>query len=259
MKTTLPVLSPVAIAASPVTTVSHSLSVVLPAYNEEASIQQIISAITNVLSGWINDFEIIVVNDGSKDHTEEIVKWLCQQNPYVRLINHKINQGYGAALITGFESASKELIFFMDADGQFDIRDLARFFPLIEDYDAVLGYRNPRCDSWLRSLNAWGWKQLIRLVLGIHVRDIDCAFKLFRAEFFQTHRLETRGAMINAEILYKFSRAGYTYTEVSVRHLPRQGGKATGAKPAVILRALREMLFYTSKWYQEEQTASIPM
>jgi glycosyltransferase involved in cell wall biosynthesis len=184
------------------------------------------------------------------------VKWLCQHNSYLRLINHKINQGYGAALITGFESASRELIFFMDADGQFDIRDLARFLPLIEDYDAVLGYRNPRCDSWMRNLNAWGWKQLIRLVLGIHVRDIDCAFKLFRAEFFQTHRLETRGAMINAEILYKFSRAGYTYTEVGVRHLPRQGGKATGAKPAVILRALREMLFYTSKWYREEQAAS---
>jgi glycosyltransferase involved in cell wall biosynthesis len=259
METTSPMLSPVAIAASPVTAVSHSLSVVLPAYNEEASIQQIISTITNVLSGWINDFEIIVVNDGSEDHTGEIVKWLCQQNPYVRLINHKINQGYGAALITGFESASKELIFFMDADGQFDIRDLARFLPLIKDYDAVLGYRNPRCDSWLRNLNAWEWKQLIRLVLGIDVRDIDCAFKLFRAEFFQTHRLETRGAMINAEILYKLSRAGYTYTEVGVLHLPRQGGKATGAKPAVILRALREMLFYTSKWYQEEQKASIPM
>lgn len=257
MGTTLSMPNAVAIAAnSPVVTVSHSLSVVLPAYNEEALIQQTVSTITSVLSGWMSNFEVIVVNDGSKDHTGEIVKWLCQQNRHIRLINHKVNQGYGAALATGFESATKELIFFMDADGQFNIHDLARFFPLIEDYDAVLGYRNPRRDSWMRNLNAWGWKQLIRLAFGIRVRDIDCAFKLYRAEFFQMHRLETRGAMINTEMLYKFSRAGYTYTEVGVRHLPRQGGKATGAKPAVILRALREMFFYTSKWYQEEQAVS---
>jgi hypothetical protein len=127
------------------------------------------------------------------------------------------------------------------------------FFPLIEEYSAVLGHRIDRQDTWMRKLNAWGWKQVVGFIFGVHVRDIDCAFKLFRAEFFRTHRLETRGAMINTEIVDKLSRAGYTYTELGVHHLPRRTGKATGAKPAVILRALREMFIFAEKWRQEEQ------
>jgi hypothetical protein len=105
----------------------------------------------------------------------------------------------------------------------------------------------------MRKLNAWGWKKLVGFVFGVHARDIDCAFKLFRAEFFRTHRLETRGAMINAEILYKLARAGYTYTELGVQHLPRRAGKATGAKLRVILRALGELFLYAEKWRKEEQ------
>jgi len=141
----------------------------------------------------------------------------------------------------------------MDSDGQFDIRDLVRFFPLIEEYGAVLGYRIDRQDTRMRKLNAWGGKQLVRFIFGSRVRYSDCVFKLFRAEFFRTQRLETRGAMINAEILYKLARAGYTYTEVGVQHLPRRAGKATGAKPTVILRALRELFIYAEKWRHEEQ------
>ncbi len=141
----------------------------------------------------------------------------------------------------------------MDSDGQFDIHDLESFFPLIEHYDAVLGYRINRQDTWVRKLNAWGWKMLVWLVFKLPVRDVDCAFKLYRAKFFAQHRLETRGAMINTEILYKFRRAGYTYVEIGVRHLPRRGGKATGAKPAVIVRAFREMFFYACKWHKEEK------
>lgn len=230
-----------------------SLSVVLPAYNEEAVIEKTIAKVLMALSAWLEDFELVVVNDGSRDRTAELVERLARQEPRVRLVNHEVNQGYGAALATGFRSAHKELVFFMDADGQFDIRDLAKFFPLLEQYDAVLGYRNPRRDPWPRKFNAWGWKQLVRLCFGIKVRDIDCAFKLYRAEFFQTFELETRGAMINTEMLYKFTRAGYSYAEVGVRHLPREEGTATGAKPAVILRALRELVFFARKWSREER------
>ncbi len=231
----------------------RSLSVILPAYNEEALIANTISTVMSVLTTWMQDFEVIVVNDGSKDRTGEIVAGLSAYDRRIRLIDHPVNRGYGAALVTGFEAVTKELAFFMDSDGQFDISDLARFFPLIEEYGAVLGYRIDRQDTWMRKLNALGWKQLVRFIFGVHARDIDCAFKLFRAEFFRTHRLETRGAMINAEILYKLSRAGYTYTEVGVQHLPRRAGKATGAKLTVILRALREMVLFAEKWRREEQ------
>ncbi len=231
----------------------RSLSLILPAYNEEALIADTISTVVSVLSTWMQDFEVLVVNDGSKDRTGEIVAQLAAMDGRIRLITHPVNKGYGAALVTGFEAVSKELAFFMDSDGQFDIRDLARFFPLIEEYDAVIGYRIERQDTWMRKLNAWGWKQLVGFMFGVHVRDIDCAFKLFRAEFFRLHRLETRGAVINAEILYKLARAGYTYTEVGVQHLPRRAGKATGAKLKVILRALREMFIYAERWRREEQ------
>ncbi|MDQ6662362.1 MAG: glycosyltransferase family 2 protein, partial [Chloroflexota bacterium] len=142
------------------------------------------------------------------------------------------------------------------SDGQFDILDLERFFPFIEKYDAVLGYRIQRQDTWMRKLNAWGWKMLVRNVLGVQVRDVDCAFKLYRGDFFRTHILETRGAMINTEILYKLKRAGYTYTQLGVHHLPRKGGKATGAKPAVILRAFRELFFFARKWKRAEREAA---
>ena len=155
--------------------------------------------------------------------------------------------------MSGFAEATKELVFFMDSDGQFDMRDLEEFFPLIDSYDAVIGYRVDRQDSWMRKLNAWGWKKLIGWVLGVHVRDVDCAFKLLHTEFLHRHPLETRGAMINAELLYRLKRAGCSYKEVGVIHLPRLHGQATGARLSVILRAFRELFVYARQWHREER------
>jgi putative flippase GtrA len=229
-----------------------SLSVILPAHNEEAIIGQTVNTILTVLTSWLRNFEIIVVNDGSVDNTKTIVEEIAINHPQLRIVSHSVNRGYGAALVSGFNAVTKDLAFFMDSDGQFDIRDLRSFFPLIERYDAVLGYRVNRQDTWMRKLNAWGWKTLVSFVFGIKVRDIDCAFKLYRAEIFRHFALETRGAMINTEILYKMKCYGYTYTQVGVRHLPRTSGKATGAKINVILRAFHELFIYARKWQRED-------
>lgn len=229
-----------------------SLSVILPAHNEEAIIGQTVHTILMVLTAWLHNFEIIVVNDGSLDNTQAIVEDIAANHPQVRIISHSVNQGYGAALVSGFNAVTKELAFFMDSDGQFDIHDLRSFFPLIERYDAVLGYRMNRQDTWMRKLNAWGWKTLVSFIFDIKIRDIDCAFKLYRAEMFRRFVLETRGAMINTEIVYKIKCYGYTYTQVGVRHLPRTSGKATGAKISVILRAFRELFIYARKWQRED-------
>lgn len=237
------------------TLVTHkSLSVILPAYNEEEVIATTIEHVVTTLQLWVEDFEVIVVNDGSHDHTQAIVEEISVRDPRVKLVQHSVNQGYGAALVSGFAAASKELTFFMDSDGQFDIRDLGGFFPLIERYDAVLGYRLSRQDGWLRTLNARGWKLLVAGILGVYVRDIDCAFKLYHTDFIRHVPLETRGAMINAEMLYKFKHAGYSYVQCAVHHLPRTSGRATGAKPGVILRALRELFMYARKWRREMDT-----
>ncbi len=235
-----------------------SISAILPAHNEEAAIAGTVTSVLETLADWMSDFEVIVVNDGSRDRTGSILDELAARNPHLRVIHHTVNQGYGAALVSGFEASRKAFVFFMDSDGQFDIRDLERFFPYLERYDAVLGYRIRRQDTWMRKVNAWGWKMLVRAVFGVRVRDVDCAFKIYPGEFFHQHRLETRGAMINTEILYKLKRAGYTYTELGVHHLPRHGGKATGARPIVILRAFRELFTYAWKWRREERN-SLPV
>ncbi len=230
-----------------------SVSAILPAHNEEAAIASTVKSVLGALAGWMADFEVIVVDDGSQDRTGTVLDVIAGENPRLRVIHHPVNQGYGAALVSGFEASRKDFVFFMDSDGQFDIRDLERFFPLLHEYDAVLGYRIKRQDTWMRKVNAWGWKQLVRRVFGVRVRDVDCAFKIYSGKFFREQRLETRGAMINTEILYKLKRAGYTYTEIGVHHLPRNGGKATGAKPIVILRAFRELFTYARKWRREER------
>jgi glycosyltransferase involved in cell wall biosynthesis len=231
----------------------HSLSIVLPAYNEEQVIGSTVSDVLDVLSAWRVDTEVLVVNDGSTDRTGAIVAALAETSPRVRLVTHSINQGYGSALADGFAAATKELTFFMDSDGQFDIHDLQKFFPFIDEYDAVIGYRLNRQDTWMRKLNARGWNFLIRNVLGIHARDIDCAFKLLRTDFLHQHPLETRGAMINAELLYQLKRVGYSYREVGVQHLPRRGGRATGANLRVIARAFRELFIFARQWRLEER------
>jgi len=231
----------------------QSLSVVLPAHNEERIIVHTVFEVLETVSSWIKDFEVIVVNDGSTDQTAALVTDLARSNSRVRLINHEHNQGYGAALVSGFAAATKNLTFFIDSDGQFDIRDLQGFLPFSDEYDAVIGYRVDRQDTWIRKLNAWGWKQAVGLMLGVHVRDLDCAFKLLHTQFLHEHPLETRSAMINAELMYKLKRAGCTYKQIGVHHLPRQGGRATGANIKVILRAFRDLFRYSSRWKREQR------
>ncbi|HEY6411790.1 MAG TPA: glycosyltransferase family 2 protein, partial [Ktedonobacteraceae bacterium] len=230
---------------------THSLSVVLPAYNEEQVIASTVEQVTHELANLTTDFEVIVVNDGSTDRTGAVLSALQKLDQRICVLTHTRNQGYGATLADGFAAATKDLTFFMDSDGQFDIRELKRFLFLIDAYDAVIGYRVKRQDTWMRKLNAWGWKLVVKLALGMHVRDIDCAFKLLRTDFLQRHPLETRGAMINAELLYRLNAAGCTLREVGVRHLPRRSGRATGANLRVIWRAFRELFVYTRKWRHE--------
>jgi glycosyltransferase involved in cell wall biosynthesis len=224
----------------PLTT--RGLSVVLPAYNEEAVIAATVNQVAETLASLAPDYEIIIVDDGSRDRTGAIADALAASNPRIRVVHNWPNRGYGGALIAGFNAASKELIFFMDADGQFDIRDIARLLPHIETVDAVLGYREVRCDPLIRKINAWGWNLLMRLLFGLRVRDVDCAFKLYRAELVRAANVQAEGAMINSEMLVKLHRMGYRFHQVSVHHYPRRHGRATGADLRVIARAFKELL-----------------
>jgi glycosyltransferase involved in cell wall biosynthesis len=199
------------------------------------------------MSKFFTDIEIIVVNDGSSDTTASIIDEMAAQSNDVVPVHHKVNRGYGAALRSGIYKANKELIFFTDSDLQFDLEEIRHLQEWIDKYDIVAGYRARRADPIHRRFNAWGWNVLVRLILGLKVKDIDCAFKLFRREVLQSIRLETVGAMINTEILTMAQRNGAKIKEVPVSHYPRLAGEQTGANLRVILKALRELFVMREK------------
>jgi glycosyltransferase involved in cell wall biosynthesis len=219
-----------------------SISAVLPAYNEEEVIGASVAAMVKTLESLGADYEVIVVNDGSRDRTAEILGRLGQENPRVRMVSHERNQGYGAALWTGFTSATKELVFLTDGDKQFDVDELTELLPLLDGADMAIGYRAPRADPLIRRLNGWGWNAIVTVLFGYTARDVDCAFKLFRRGILEHVEVHARGATFSAEFLIKASRLGYVIRERPVSHYPRPAGQATGAKPAVILRAFHELL-----------------
>ncbi|HEX6800683.1 MAG TPA: glycosyltransferase, partial [Ktedonobacterales bacterium] len=228
---------------TPITT--QRVSIVLPAFNEEAVIAETVRACLQTSERLCPNAEVIVVDDGSSDRTGAIADELAAGDARVVACHHPTNRGYGATLISGFAAARGDLIFFMDGDGQFDIEDLATLLRVERERPGtvVVGYRERRQDNLLRKLNAWGWKQVVRVGLGLRgIRDIDCAFKLFPAPLVCTCGVTSEGAMVNTELLVKLRRMGVAIEQVPVRHLPRRHGSATGANPRVIVKAFRELL-----------------
>jgi glycosyltransferase involved in cell wall biosynthesis len=220
-----------------------SISVVLPAFNEEAVIGATVSAVVDFLRTITSDYEVIVVNDGSRDRTRGVVDELSQANPLIRCVSHERNRGYGAALGTGFGAATRELVFLTDGDKQFDIRELVHFLPLIANADLVVGYRDPRRDPPKRLFFGWGWNSLVNLLFGYTARDVDCAFKLFRRSVLDRVHVRATGATFSAELLIKARRLGYRIVEHRASHYPRPAGQPTGARLDVIVRAFRELIW----------------
>lgn len=218
-----------------------SLSIFFPAFNEEANIARSVAEAEMAVKEITDTYEIIIINDGSSDGTREIAEWLAWKNPRVRVVHHETNKGYGAAVLSGVEAARFDYVFFTDADLQFDLRELANLTRYAGEYDAVLGYRARRRDSFLRKLNAKGWNMLNHFFFGLKVDDIDCAFKLLDRKLVSGLNVQSRGAMVSAEMLIRLERAGATFKEVPVTHLPRKSGVQTGAHPKVIAKAFADM------------------
>ncbi|MHB0856631.1 MAG: glycosyltransferase family 2 protein [Anaerolineae bacterium] len=218
-----------------------SLTVGLPAYNEGENIGPMIDMVIAQVAPLVDDLEVVVVNDGSADNTAEVVQSRSIHDPRVRLVNHPVNLGYGAAVRDAIWSATKELVFFTDSDRQFDLTEIERFLPRIGEADMVVGYRYARSDPWKRRVFGHGWSWLVNLLFGYTARDIDCAFKLFKRQVIETIHVDSGGAMFSAEFMVRTKRAGFKIVEEPVSHHPRVAGKQTGARPDVILRAFREL------------------
>ncbi len=217
------------------------ISVFFPCYNEEANVKTTVNKALAVLSQFTDIFEVIIVNDGSTDKTSEVVSALVQEDQRVRVVTHESNRGYGAALRSGFAAACYGVVCFTDADGQFDLKEIENFLPLIETYDAVLGYRLKRQDKFYRKINTFIYKNAVNLLFRLGVRDIDCAFKMFRREVMSNITINSAGAVASAEMLIKAKRQGYRFVEVGVHHYARQAGQPTGAKIGVIFKAFIEL------------------
>ncbi len=222
--------------------VRGKISLVLPAHNEEPNIRAVVEEAAEVLPTAFSDYEIVVVNDGSKDRTLEIAHELAAENSHVHVVNHPVNRGYGAALTSGFNSAQADYIMFMDSDRQFDINDIHRLTPFVAEYDIVAGYRIKRNDPAHRLLNARLFGLAVMLLFDIHVRDIDCAFKIMHSDLLKGINLESPGALINTEIVAKARAQGRSLVEVGVNHYARTEGEQSGASIKVVLRAFLEML-----------------
>lgn len=217
-----------------------SVSVFFPAYNESKNLPTLIHRADAYISSLTNAYELIVINDGSTDNSLSVIKKLQTQYSKLRVISHPINLGYGAALRTGFQEAQFDWIFFTDADLQFNIQELERFIPHTTTHDVIIGWRKERAEGKGRALNAYIFKKYIDVLYRLHVRDIDCAFKLMKRSVVQSIQLESVGAFTTSELLYKLKKKKVQFMELSVTHHPRKHGVPTGAKLSVVLRAFWE-------------------
>jgi glycosyltransferase involved in cell wall biosynthesis len=216
----------------------------MPAYNEAENIEPMVEEATPALEANADEYEIIVVDDGSSDGTSAVTRQVMESYPHVRLVEHPVNQGFGAAVFSGFTSAEKDWIFYTDADRQFVLSELERFVPHMDEADLIAGYRAPRRDPFMRVFYGKGWSALCTLLFGYTVRDVDCGFKLFRREIIQSlaPTIASRGATFSIEWLVRAKRAGYRFVELPVTHRPRVVGSQTGANINVITRAFRELV-----------------
>ena len=220
------------------------LSYFFPAHNEAANLEGLVDEALAALPDLADTFEIIAVDDGSSDATAAIAERLAEEHPgVVRLVRHPVNLGYGAALRSGFAAARYDLVAFTDGDRQFKVGDLGRLTARLIAADqpgVVVGFRIKRADPLVRTLYARAYRLANRTFFGLRVTDVDCACKLFRRSALEPIRVESGGAFFSAELLIKLRAEGASIAEVGVPHYPRTAGSATGARPQVILRAVRD-------------------
>ena len=206
---------------------AEGISVFFPAFNDEGSIVRLVGDALAVLPTLADDYEVIVVNDGSTDRTAALLEELARTEPRLRVVQHESNRGYGAALRTGFKSATKELIFYTDGDGQYDVRELTRLRPLLVDgVDVVNGYKMRRADLWRRKALGAAYNRLAHILFSLPIRDIDCDFRLMRRRAVERLELVSSSGSICVEMVHKMHREGRIFVEVPVHHYPRTHGRS---------------------------------
>lgn len=229
------------------------ISVFFPAYNEEKCLGNTVNKVNKILQKIADDYEIIIVNDGSKDKTGQIADKLALENKKIKVIHHSFNRGYGVAVTSGIYASRYPWIVLFDADGQFDFAEITKFFDkqTKTNADIVWGYTLNRKVPFIRKINTYLWRSVIFLVFGLKVKWIDCGFRLFRKEVVEKiSKLESeRGAFISSEFLIKAKKSGFKIAEVEVHHYPDIAGGSTGADFKVIIKSFSDLLKLWIKLY----------
>ena len=217
------------------------ITVFLPSHNEEGNVERVVAGFLAELPRVAERYEVVVVDDGSRDRTGEIADRLAAENPHVLVVHHAKNLGYGGAVNSGLRSGTQPFLLLADGDGQFDPAEMSKLTSLIENYDAVIGRRAQRADNFMRKINGKAWTTLSRMLFGLQITDMDCGFKLFRREAVAGITLHSNSAMITTELMARLAGRKARICQVDVTHLPRIAGEQTGNSPLVVLHAFREM------------------
>lgn len=209
-------------------TVAHpSISAFFPCYNDALTIGAMVELAAATLQRLTDDFEVIVVNDGSTDSSGSVLAGLQHAHPFLRVVTHERNTGYGGALRSGFAAATKELIFYTDGDAQYDPGELADLYAaLTPDVDVVQGWKLRRHDAWYRRLAGWSYSHAVRILFGISVRDVDCDFRLIRSGVLSTFELTSTSGSITVELVARLERGGFAIRELPVHHYARPYGRS---------------------------------
>jgi glycosyltransferase involved in cell wall biosynthesis len=219
-------------------------------HDEEASVVAVAGGLLAVLPEVADAWDLVLVDDGSRDGTAALVDRLAATCDGVRVVRHASNRGYGAAVRSGIAAARGEWVFFTDGDGQFDPAVLADVVRALGDADAVVGWRATRADTWRRRAFTRGWNAIVRRLLGVPVRDVNCAVKLFRRSLVDAGALRADGGAISAELLAHLVRCRARVVELAVPHLPRRAGRASGGSPRVALKAFTEL---AAVWWRSKR------
>lgn len=232
----------------PVATNQRSISIFFPAFNDEGTIAGLVRDALDLLPTLTNDYQVLVINDGSTDKTAAIIDELALKYPEVRAIHHDCNRGYGGALQTGFKESEKELVFYTDGDGQYDVRELTRLWPLMtEDVAVVNGYKVQRADGRARKMMGGAYNRLARWVFNLPVRDVDCDFRLIRRSVLKELGDLSNSGAVCVELIRGLHSLGAGFAEAQVTHYPRLHGRSQFMTPASVIRTLYD---FCGLWFR---------
>jgi glycosyltransferase involved in cell wall biosynthesis len=228
-----------------------SITVIFPAFNEEANVVASVEGVREVLAVRHDDFEVVVVDDGSTDRTPALADGLAARYEEVKVIHHDRNYKLGRTLRSGFAAATKDLVFYTDADLPIDFREIRRGVELLlrDGTDIISGYRLERGDGWWRDLCSVAYNRLVNALFGLGVEDVNFSYKLMTRESLRKLPLTSEGSFIDVELFARAKLAGMHVKQLGVHYFPRRAGRSTLASPAVILKILIEMhRFWWREW-----------